>query len=422
MKEFIHNLLAYVDSPDALVSGLSQIGALLGICLGVLLIAGLSYLVTGPIFLRIVKALAAKSKTNLDDLLVEERFFRRFAYIIPVIVLYLISYLAFANNPLLQQGFEKLSLSLLIVVIMMVVDSFFNVVIKIYQKTRFAKSHPINSYVQLLRILLYICAAILILGTVVNKSPFVIFSGLGALTAVILLVFKDSILGFVASVQMANYDMLRVGDWVEIPKFGADGDVSEVNLTTVKIRNFDNTITTVPTYRLISDSFKNWRGMSESGGRRIKRSIYVDFGTVKFCSDELLSKFKKIELISDYVENKMSEVEGHNQSSSFNKDVGANLRRMTNIGTFRQYIENYLRSHSEINQNLTLLVRQLSPTKNGLPLEIYCFSQDKRWANYEKIQADIFDHIIAVAEEFDLGIYQAPSGTDFTRVFAKEKE
>jgi miniconductance mechanosensitive channel len=238
-------------------------------------------------------------------------------------------------------------------------------------------------------------------------------SGLGALTAVLLLVFKDTILGFVAGIQLSANKMVAVGDWIEMPKYGADGDVIDVALTTVKVQNFDKTITTIPAYALISDSFKNWRGMFQSGGRRIKRAVHIDMQTVMFCNEEMLARFAKIQYISEYIQRKKEELEKHNAKHQVDNSNLVNGRRMTNVGTFRAYVTEYLKNHPKIHRELTFLVRQLAPGESGLPIEIYVFTNDTEWAHYEAIQADIFDHILAVLPEFDLRVFQNPSGMDF---------
>ena len=241
-------------------------------------------------------------------------------------------------------------------------------------------------------------------------------SGLGALTAVLLLVFKDTILGLVAGVQLSANKMVAVGDWIEMPKYGADGDVIEVALTTVKVQNWDKTVTTIPAYALISDSFKNWRGMQESGGRRIKRSVSIDVQTIVFCDEEMLGRFAKIKYIAEYIQKKKDELARFNQELKVDDSSLVNGRRMTNVGTFRAYVVAYLKHHPKIHQEMTFLVRQLAPSENGLPIEVYVFSNDKVWANYEAIQADIFDHILAVVPEFDLRVFQVPTGNDFRRL------
>ena len=258
--------------------------------------------------------------------------------------------------------------------------------------------------------------AIIIVGALLGRSPMVLLSGFGAMTAVILLIFRDTILSFVASLQISSNDLVRVGDWIESPKFGADGDVVDIALHTVKVQNWDKTFTIIPTYKLIDESFKNWRGMQQSGGRRIKRAVYLDISSIKFCDEAMVERFKKIQIIADYVAGKQEELKNHNAENEIDDSVLVNGRRMTNIGTFRAYVEAYLRHHKKIHQDMTFLIRQLPPGPTGLPLEIYVFTNDTAWANYEAIQADIFDHILAVIPQFDLRVFQEPTGKDFGRL------
>ena len=281
---------------------------------------------------------------------------------------------------------------------------------------------PIRPFIQVLVIVDYLVASIMAIGILIDKSPWHLFGLLGGLTAVTMLVFKDTILGFVAGIQLGANDMIREGDWIEMPKYGADGDVIEVTVNTVKVQNWDKTISTIPTYALISDSFKNWRGMSESAGRRIKRSIFIDMTTVRFSDDEMLAKFRKIEFLKEYVEKKQSEIEAANKKQKIDlSSTVVNGRRQTNLGIFRAYLERYLHNHPKINKDLTFLVRHLQPTSQGLPIEIYVFSSDKVWANYEAIQADIFDHILAALPEFELRIFQEPTGADFAQLSTSKK-
>jgi miniconductance mechanosensitive channel len=261
-------------------------------------------------------------------------------------------------------------------------------------------------------LILFLTFTILVIAMVVGRSPVVFLSGLGAVTAILLLVFKDTILGFVAGIQIAANDMVRPDDWIEMPKYGADGSVIDVTLNTVKVRNWDKTVTTIPTYALISDSFKNWRGMTESGGRRIKRALHLDMTSIRFCDEEMLDRFKKIQFIREYLERKLEEISRHNRECAVDESVLVNGRRLTNVGTFRAYIEAYLRNHPMVHQEMTFLVRHLAPTEHGLPIEVYVFSKDQRWAVYESIQADIFDHLLAVVPEFDLRVFQSPTGSD----------
>lgn len=281
-----------------------------------------------------------------------------------------------------------------------------------------AKSAPIKGYLQVASLLGYLAAAIMIVSVVAGVSPFVLLSGLGALAAVLMLVFKDTILSLVASVQIMSNDMIRIGDWVEMPQAGADGDVIDVALHTVKIQNWDKTISTIPTHKFISESFRNWRGMADAGGRRIKRSIRIDQGSVRFLTDAEIERLSQRELLRPYMVGKADEIGEHNavRTTAAEPGVAPEVRRLTNLGTFRAYVHRYLSAHPTTHQDMTLIVRQLAPGPQGVPIEIYCFSSDTAWANYEAFQADIFDHLIAVLPEFGLRVFQAPTGADFAAV------
>ncbi|HHX83071.1 MAG TPA: mechanosensitive ion channel family protein, partial [Pseudomonadaceae bacterium] len=276
--------------------------------------------------------------------------------------------------------------------------------------------------VQGTKLVMTILAIILAIALLVGKSPLILFSGLGAMTAVLLLVFKDPLLGLVAGIQLSANNMLKVGDWLEMPKYGADGDVIDISLTTVKVRNWDKTITTIPSYALIADSFKNWRGMQESGGRRIKRSLNIDMTSIRFLNDDDIARLRKLQLLTSYIENKVREIEADNEAREVSEDCPANGRRLTNVGTLRAYMEAYLKNHSQLNSYMTMMVRQLSPGPNGLPLEIYCFTATVNWVPYENAQADIFDHMLAVIPEFDLRLHQSPSGYDMQRIGVRARE
>jgi len=309
--------------------------------------------------------------------------------------------------------------SFIVLALVLVLDSVLTLVNLLYEKKSSSNLRSIKSYIQLVKILVYAVGTILIIATLIDRSPLILLSGLGAMAAVLMLIFQDTLLSLVASVQIHSNDIIRVGDWVEMPALNADGDVIDIALHTVKIQNWDKTITSIPTKKFITDSFKNWRGMQESGGRRIKRSIFIDQNSVHFLSDEQISKLHKLRLLDDYLERKTDEIKNWNNALGDAIKVPANQRRLTNIGTFRAYVERYLRSSPNINQNMTLLVRQLSPTENGLPLELYCFTNTTVWAQYEAIQSDIFDHILAIITEFDLRVFQQPSGGDFQNIIRK---
>jgi len=374
------------------------------------------------VILRGVKAIVKKSKYKWDDKFLDRNVFGRLSHIAPALVIYILTPVVLVSasegssaselTETLIDYVRRASMIYMLIVAVLAIDSFFNAVIDIYRTFDISKHIPIKSFIQVAKIALYFLGVIFAIALIVGQSPLKLIAGLGAMTAVLMLVFKDPILGFVAGVQLTTNKMVARGDWIEMPKFGVDGDVEEVALTTVKVRNFDNTVSTIPTYALISDSFKNWRGMSESGGRRIKRAINLDIGSIKFCNDEMLDRFSKIQYIADYLDKKRREVAEHNEKKRADDSALANGRRLTNIGTFRAYIEAYLRNQEMITQELTFLVRQLKPTEMGLPIEIYVFCKDKRWVPYEAIQADIFDHLLAVAPEFDLRVFQNPTGSD----------
>ena len=354
-----------------------------------------------------------KTKSTWDDAVLRQRALDRLAHLAPALVIYIFTPIALEGLDFAIALIRGTLQIYMLVILMLVIDSLLNSVEVIYQGFRASREIPIKGFIQVLKLILYFLTAIFIISILLDKTPVYLLSGLGALAAVMMLVFRDSILGFVAGIQLAANKMVSVGDWIEMPRYGADGDVLEVALTTVKVQNWDKTITTIPTYALISESFKNWRGMSDSGGRRIKRSVSIDMSSIKFCDEEMLQRFSQVQYISAYIEQKKDELEAFNRGEGVDMASLANGRRMTNIGTFRAYVQAYLQNHPAINLDMTFLIRQLPPSENGLPIEIYVFSRDKVWANYEAIQADIFDHILAVVPAFDLRVYQNPTGADF---------
>lgn len=355
----------------------------------------------------------SRSMATWDDAIVRQRTLNRLAHLAPALVIYLLTPIALESLDSVVDFVRSTVLVYMIIIMVLVLDSLLNTFEEVYQNFRAAREVPIKGFIQVLKLIMYFLAGVFIVSIILNKTPVYLLSGLGALAAVMMLVFRDSILGFVAGIQLAANKMVAVGDWIEMPKYGADGDVLEVALTTVKVQNWDKTITTIPTYALISESFKNWRGMDESGGRRIKRAVNIDMSSIRFCDEAMLNRFEKIQYISEYIEEKKQQLEAFNQSANVDNASLANGRRMTNIGTFRAYVLAYLRHHPMINADMTFLVRQLPPGQHGLPIEVYVFSKDQVWANYEAIQADIFDHILAVVPEFDLRVYQNPTGADF---------
>ncbi|MDD3654500.1 MAG: mechanosensitive ion channel family protein [Desulfotomaculaceae bacterium] len=342
------------------------------------------------------------------NILLEKKVFTRLSHIAPAIVI-----TAFAGVfPQYQGVIQRFSLAYMIIVGIFSIDALLDAAEDIYKTFEVSKVKPIKSIVQVFKIFLYLIGGIWLVSIIIDRSPLLLLSGIGALSAVIMLVFKDSMLGLAAGMQLAANDMVRIGDWIEMPKYGADGDVIDITLNTVKVQNFDNTVTTIPTYAMISDSFKNWRVMQESGGRRIKRSIYIDTTSIKFCSDEMLGKFEKIQYIAEYIQNKKLELAEYNRVHNVDPSQLVNGRRLTNIGTFRAYLKEYLKNHPHIHNGMTQIVRHLPPAEYGLPIEIYAFTNNTAWVNYESIQADIFDHILAVVPQFDLRIHQNPTGYD----------
>lgn len=312
-------------------------------------------------------------------------------------------------------GVRNIAQALIVVSVAMAIVLALAYANELYERLPRSKNRPIKGFIQVLKILVLCGAAIIMISVLIDQSPLLLLSGLGAVTAVLLLVFKDTILSLVASVQLTTNDMLRVGDWIEMPSMQADGDVIDISLHTVKVQNFDKTITTIPTHKLVSDAYRNWRGMSESGGRRIKRALTIDQNSVRFMNDAEVAALKRFRVLRDYLEKKKQEIADWNESELAGEDA-VNARRITNIGTLRAYIIGYLKSHPEINdKSFTLLVRQLPPGPEGLPIEIYCFTSTTNWGEYERIQADIFDHLLAILPEFDLKIFQEPSGADFQR-------
>ena len=363
--------------------------------------------------LRFLDYIITRSKSTWDDVILRQGALNRLVHLAPAIVIFLLTPFALEGMDMTVTFIRNVTQIYMIIILMLVLDSVLNTVEEIYRDFHASKEIPIKGFIQISKIAIYFLAAVFVISILLNKTPLYLLSGIGALTAVLMLIFRDAILGFVAGIQLAANKMVSNGDWIEMPKYGADGDVLEVTLTTVKVQNWDKTVTTIPTYALISESFKNWRGMQESGGRRIKRAVNIDMNSICFCSEEMLERFVKIQYISEYIATKKTELEAFNTAEKVDNASLANGRRMTNVGTFRAYVKAYLMNHPVISKQMTFLVRQLQPTENGLPIEIYVFSKDKVWANYEAIQADIFDHILAVVPEFDLRVYQNPSGSDF---------
>jgi len=369
-----------------------------------------SYVLMRYVVLKAISRLFEKTSTKLDDILIETGFLNRISYIVPLIILYNL-FNSFIGSYLI---INRLLLSLIAIVIILSFNSLLNVFNDIYNRSKYSNNINLKSYFQILRLIINLLSIIIVISIISGQSPLYLLSGLGALTAVLMLIFKDTILSFVSSIQINSNDLFKIGDWVEAPQFGADGDVIDIALHTIKIQNWDKTISIIPTHKLIDSSFKNWRGMSDSGGRRIKRSINIDMNSIKFCNDELINNFKSITIISEYIDRKLYNLKEHNES--VNKESIINGRALTNVGTYRAYIKAYLRNNKDIHKDMTFLVRQLSPTPNGLPIQIYVFSKNTNWIDYEEIQSDIFDHLISALHQFDLKIYQQPSGNDLLKI------
>lgn len=366
------------------------------------------------IFLGMFKRLAKKTKNQLDDLIVDRKIINKMMHIIPAILIYILLPFAFSGeeSPRVLAMLQRFCMIYIIAVSLRFINSSLNLLNDIYSKKEAFKDKPLKGFVQVLQVTVFFIGIILIISILINKSPVSLLAGLGASAAILMLVFKDTILGFVAGIQLSANDMLRAGDWITMNKYGADGTVIEVTLNAVKVRNFDNTITTIPPYALVSDAFQNWRGMSESPGRRIKRSVNIDMNSVCFCTPEMLEKFRKISLITDYIDGKEKELHEYNVEHHIDGSIWVNGRRQTNLGVFRAYLVRYLRSLPDVSKELTCMVRHLQPTETGIPIELYCFSSNKAWVEYEGIQADIFDHILAVIPEFKLSVFQNVSGAD----------
>ena len=381
---------------------------------GILLVAWLADNLTRRYILKVISRIVTKTKSTWDDVVLEREVFRRLAHIAPAVVIYYGTPLVPGVPPNLIQLVQRVAMGFMVLVVVLSADGLLTALNDIYSTRPDAKNRPIKGYLQIVKIILYIAAGILVISTLIGQNPLAILTGFGAMTAVVLLVFKDTILSLVASIQITQYDMIAVGDWVEMPKYGADGDVIDIALHTITIQNWDKTISTIPTHRFIEDSFKNWRGMSESGGRRIKRAIHLDVNTVRFLTEEEITRLGRFELLREYMQGKSEEVGMYNAIKNEGGDptLIPHTRRMTNVGTLRAYIVAYLRQHPKIHQDMTLIVRQMEPGPEGLPMQIYAFSNDTNWSNYEGLQADIFDHIFAILPEFELRVFQKPSGAD----------
>ncbi len=384
-------------------------------CTIILLLCSISFYLTKHQVLVIIQKLITASKNTWDDLLFDHHVFSRIALLVPFVLLLFLTPIFIELNTLLATSLIVFAKVAICFQIARSISSVLNVINSLYRQTASERYLPLNSTLQVIKLAVYLVSTILAISQVLDRSPLYLLSGLGALTAVLILVFQDTIKGLVASIQISANKMVAPGDWIELPTYGADGDVLEIGINTVKVKNFDNTITTVPTYALTSGSFKNWRGMFNSGGRRIKRAIVIDVASIRFYNQQQIEGLKSVQLITDYLAQKQLEINNESEQSATITASTINTRQLTNIGTFRAYITAYLRQHAKVHQHMTCMVRQLPATEVGLPLELYFFSNDKNWVNYEAIQADIFDHLYAAAPLFELRIFQHPSGYDWQK-------
>jgi miniconductance mechanosensitive channel len=384
------------------------------------LVSGTLHFVARRYFLYLVGVLVRRTRVDWDRMLYETRVPHRISTVVPLLVVQAgiewVPHLPPDGAELLR----RIAAATMVLVIARAVDALLTGLHAIYLTTPTAATRPIKSYVQLAKIFVYLVAAVFIVAKLADQTPWFFVSGLGAIMAIILLIFRDTLLSLVASVQLTNNDLIRVGDWIEMPQFGADGDVVDIALNTVKVQNWDRTVTVIPTHKFLENSFRNWRNMFDGGGRRIKRSIHVNLSTIRFLTDEEIERFSRFALLKEYMAAKRAELEAHNARFAGEPETIVNARRLTNVGTLRAYIVAYLRAHPTLRDDMTFLVRQLEPTPEGLPLEVYVFANETRWAFYEEIQADVFDHLLAMVPEFGLRVYQRPAGGDFTAAALEE--
>lgn len=441
MQELYLMLLALLRKVEFLAPVAKPLSALTMMA-GILLLAIVAHTITKYIMNHWVVRLVNRTQTDWDDLLVRNKVFSALSHLVPLFILYSSTHFA---TPLLERPLGemepavaaqmsadyyfslgpfllKMAKLYFVFTFVYIITTALNAANAIYQTTPFSQHRPIKGYIQLIQILSYFLGSIVAIAILVGKDPTVLIAGLGAMAAVLMLVFKDTILGFVASIQLSANEMIKLGDWIEMPGRRADGTVIDITLTTVKVQNWDRTITTIPTYTLVSESFTNWKGMEESEGRRIKRSIFIDMYSIRFCTPEMLDHFKKFGVISAYISSMEEEIRRYNRENNISEEDVLTGRRQTNIGVFRKYLELHLKNNPRINTNMSFIIRQLQPTEKGLPMEIYVFSKEKDWAAYEKLQNDLFDHIFAVIPEFGLKIFQSPAGNDMRTAFQQTQQ
>lgn len=405
LSRLLYHYLLETGMSEKLASYLN----LLVLLVGGLILALFLDLVIWKVLRSVSLRLARKSKTNYDNFLVTNKVPRYLAHILPLSILFELRPYTFIDFEYAGNIANKILQIAFVVLTLLIVKSVFRSTNDYLKTKRRFRDKPMDSYIQVFMIFAWFIGILTIIAIITEVQIWKFFTALGAGSAVILLIFKDSILGLVASIQVSINDMVRIGDWITFEKYGADGGVIEITLATVKVQNFDMTITTIPTYSLISDSFKNWRGMQEAGGRRIKRALIISQKSVRFLTDQDVENLKKIQLIQPYLTTRNEQIQSYNTTNEINKELEINGRNLTNIGVFRKYVNDYLQSHSAVNKSMTLMVRQLAPTSQGIPLEIYAFSSDKRWENYEYIMADIFDHLLAALPYFGLEVFELPT-------------
>jgi miniconductance mechanosensitive channel len=382
------------------------------ITIALLLVCAILNFIINRVVLKLITKLIRNNKYKWDDVLLETKLFQRIALIVPGVLIY--SFASLYNN--LQVIIQKAAIIYILVVISMVFKSLLAALDSIYRQNPVSNERPLKGLLQVIEIAVYVVVGIAVISILIDRNPIYLLSGVGAVTAVVSLIFKDIIIGFVSGIQLVWNDMLRIGDWVEMPKYNTDGDVLDITLYSVKIQNWDKTISTIPTSAFITDSFKNWKGMREYGGRRVKRSFLIDMCTIKICSYEMIERFKKIELINEYMEEITKEIDTFNNENNINTELHINGKQLTNLRVFRTYLTNYIKNTIERRPESTTIVRQLAPTENGIPIEIYLFVADTKWVNYETIQADVFDHILSVIDIFELRMFQNPTGYDIKQL------
>ncbi len=405
-----------------LQKNIAEAAALILITLGILTLALLATWIVRRTMLPVLIRIIQKNRLSWDDPLIEHNFFHKLSWFVPLSVIHIFKDLLLRPDSIFSLFLSRFLLAGVVIVATLTISALLSAINDIYRKVSKRRDAAIRGYTDVARIITYVFCAIFLVAILTGRSPWGLLSLLGGLTAITLLVFKDSLLGFVAHIQLSATDMIRIGDWIEMKQYGADGDVIDMSIHCVRVQNWDKTVTSIPTYALISSSFKNWRGMSESGGRRIKRAIHIDLSTIHFMADEDIEKLGNIKLLEKYLRPRQKEIEEYNARHEIENNSPVNGRSQTNSGIFRAYTLEYLRQHPQIHSNMTFLVRQLAPTETGLPLEIYVFSRDQVWANYEAIQADIFDHLLAALPHFGLRVFQNPSSFDFTSVVRQSRD